>query len=197
MLREDDNDIQYKVKLGTWKKIISIVFRSKKRIFLLMGFSIMIGILDAVFPLINRYAIDVYFIGGDYSTWPYFIAFNIIVALAFGFSIWGFVYQAGIIEAETSFELRRQAFKNLQKLSFSYYDKTPQGWIMARMTSDARKLSLIISWGIIDFVWAISSMFFILVVLWFTFAKLALIVTIILPVMLAVAYVFRFSRGLF
>ena len=74
---------------------------------------IMIGILDAVFPLINRYAIDVYFIGGDYSTWPYFIAFNIIVALAFGFSIWGFVYQAGIIEAETSFELRRQAFKNL------------------------------------------------------------------------------------
>ena len=34
MLREDDNDIQYKVKLGTWKKIISIVFRSKKRIFL-------------------------------------------------------------------------------------------------------------------------------------------------------------------
>jgi len=191
MLREDDNDIQYKVKLGTWKKIISIVFRSKKRIFLLMGFSIMIGILDAVFPLINRYAIDVYFIGGDYSTWPYFIAFNIIVALAFGFSIWGFVYQAGIIEAETSFELRRQAFKNLQKLSFSYYDKTPQGWIMARMTSDARKLSLIISWGIIDFVWAISSMFFILVVLWFTFAKLALIVTIILPVMLAVAYVFR------
>ena len=62
---------------------------------------------------------------------------------------------------------------------------------MARMTSDARKLSLIISWGIIDFVWAISSMFFILVVLWFTFAKLALIVTIILPVMLAVAYVFR------
>ncbi|PKK97456.1 MAG: ABC transporter ATP-binding protein [Tenericutes bacterium HGW-Tenericutes-3] len=191
MNREDDNDIQYKVKLGTWKKIISIVFRSKKRIILLVSFSLMIGVLDAVFPLINRYAIDVYFIGGDYSTWPYFVAFNIIVALAFGFSIWGFVYQAGIIEAETSFELRRQAFKNLQRLSFSYYDKTPQGWIMARMTSDARKLSLIISWGIIDFVWAISSMFFILVVLWVTFAKLALIVTIILPVMLAVAYVFR------
>ena len=78
MQREDDNDIQYKVKLGTWKKIITIVFRSKKRIFLLVGFSLMIGILDAVFPLINRYAIDVYFIGGDYSTWPYFIAANIL-----------------------------------------------------------------------------------------------------------------------
>ena len=38
---------------------------------------------------------------------------------------------------------------------------------MARMTSDARKLSLIISWGIIDFVWAISSMFFIITYLLF------------------------------
>ncbi len=191
MQLQDDNDIQYKVKLGTWKKIITVVFKSKKRIFLLVGFSILIGILDASFPLINRYAIDVYFIGGDYSTWPYFVAVNIGVALAMGLSIWGFVNQAGIIEAETSFELRRQAFKNLQKLSFSYYDKTPQGWIMARMTSDARKLSLIVSWGIIDFVWGMSTMFFILIVLYITFAKLALIITIILPVMFAIAYVFR------
>lgn len=188
---EDDNDIQYKVQLGTWKKIIAIVFRSKKRIFLLAFYSSMIAILDATFPLINRYAIDVFFIGGDYSTWPYFIAVNILVACGFGLFIWGFIYQAGIIEAETSFELRRQAFKNLQTLSFSYYDKTPQGWIMARMTSDARKLSLIISWGIIDFVWAALSMLIILIVLYATFFKLALIVSIVLPVMLIVAFIFR------
>ncbi|MBN2299584.1 MAG: ABC transporter ATP-binding protein [Acholeplasmataceae bacterium] len=190
-MHDSDQDIMYKVQLGTWKKIIGIVFKSKKRIFLLILFSGFVSLLDSGFPLINRYAIDTFFIGGDYSTWPYFIAVNILVATGFGLGIWGFIYQAGIIEAEVSFELRRQAFKNLQMLSHTYFDKTPQGWIMARMTSDARKLSLIISWGIVDLVWAIFSMIIILTILYITFFKLAVIITIALPIMLFVAFVFR------
>lgn len=191
MHHEDDQDIQYKVKLGTWKKILSIVFQSKKRIFLLALFSGLLAVLDAIIPLFNRYAIDTFFVAGDYSTWPLFIVANLLLALGFGLCVWGFIHQAGIIEAETSYELRRQAFKNLQRLSYSYFDKTPQGWIMARMTSDARRLSLIISWGLVDFVWAGLSMLFILVILYITFFKLALIVTIVVPVMLVIAYFFR------
>ncbi len=191
MHHEDDNDVQYKVQLSTWKKIIGIVFQSKKRIFLLIFFSSFVAVLDALIPLVNRYAIDVFFVEGDYSTWPYFVAVNLLIAAGFGFSVWGFIRQAGIIEAETSYELRRQAFKNLQKLSYSYFDKTPQGWVMARMTSDARRLSLIISWGLVDFVWAGLSMLFILIILFITFFKLALIVTIVVPIMFVVAYFFR------
>lgn len=191
MQHEDDQDLSYKVHIGPWKKIVGIVFRSKKRMVLLILFSGMLAILDGAIPLLNRYAIDTFFVEGDYSTWPYFIVANLLLAAGFGLSVWGFVYQAGIVEAETSYELRRQAFKNLQTLSYSYFDQTPQGWIMARMTSDARKLSLIISWGIVDFVWAALSMIVILIVLFFTFWKLALIVSIILPIMLVIAWFFR------
>jgi ATP-binding cassette subfamily B protein len=191
MHHEDDQDIQYKVKLGTWKKIISIIFKSKKHLILLAIFSGAIALLDVLIPLLNRYAIDTFFVEGNYETWPYFVIANLGLAAAFGLVVWGFIYQAGIIEAETSYELRRQAFKNLQTLPYSYFDKTPQGWIMARMTSDARRLSLIISWGLVDFVWAGLSMLLILIVLYITFFKLALIITIVLPVMLIVAYLFR------
>ncbi|MDR4969102.1 MAG: ABC transporter transmembrane domain-containing protein, partial [Acholeplasmataceae bacterium] len=191
MQREDEHDVQYKIQLSTWKKILSIVFKSKKNLILLALFSGMLAILDGAFPLINRYAIDVFFVEGDYSTWPYFVAANLLVAAGFGLCVWGFIHQAGVIEADTSYELRRQAFKNLQTLSYSYFDQTPQGWVMARMTSDARRLSLIISWGLVDFVWAGLSMIIIMIILYATFAKLALIITIILPIMLAVAYVFR------
>jgi ATP-binding cassette subfamily B protein len=61
---------------------------------------------------------------------------------------------------------------------------------MARMTSDTRKLSLIISWGLVDFVWAGLQMVMILIVLYLTFIKLALIMTIVLPIMLLIAYIF-------
>jgi ATP-binding cassette, subfamily B, bacterial len=187
----DKQDIVYKVRIGTWKKIINIVFKSKKNLALLIFFSAFIAVLDGLIPLLNRYAVDTYFVGGDYGTWPWFVLINVVIAIFFGLSVWGFIYQAGIIEAETSYELRRQAFKNLQRLSYSYFDKTPQGWVMARMTSDARKLSLIISWGLIDFVWAGMSMVIIMVILYLEYPKLALIVTVILPVMLITAYIFR------
>ena len=48
MHHEDDNDVQYKVQLSTWKKIIGIVFQSKKRIFLLIFFSSFVAMLDAL-----------------------------------------------------------------------------------------------------------------------------------------------------
>jgi ATP-binding cassette, subfamily B, bacterial len=187
----EQQDDRQKVQLGTWKKIISIVFKSKKHFILLIMFASFLALLDGAIPLLNRYAIDTFFIAGEYETWPYFVVANLLLALGFGLSVWGFIKQAGIIEAETSYELRKQAFKNLQRLSFSYFDQTPQGWVMARMTSDARKLSLIISWGLVDFVWAGLSMFIILIVLFVTYAKLALIVTTIVPLMLLVAYYFR------
>ncbi|HOI85278.1 MAG TPA: ABC transporter ATP-binding protein [Acholeplasmataceae bacterium] len=189
-MHQDDQDIQYKVQFSTWKKIISIIFKSKKHLLLLIIYSGLLATLDVITPLFNRYAIDVFFVGGDYSTWPYYVAANLGLALAFGLVVWGFIYEAGIIEAEVSYELRRQAFENLQRLSYSYFDKTPQGWVMARMTSDTRKLSLIISWGLVDFVWAGLQMFMILVVLYLTFVKLALIMTVILPIMLLIAYIF-------
>lgn len=191
MIREDDQNVQHKVQIETWKKIVKIIFKSKKRIALLALFSSFVAILDGMFPLINRYAIDVFFIGGDYTTWPQFVILNIVIAALFGLFIWGFIYQAGIIEAETSYELRKQAFGNLQKLSYSYFDKTPQGWVMARMTSDARRLALIVSWGIVDIMWALLSMTTVMVVLYIIFPRLAVIISIVLPIMIIIAIFFR------
>lgn len=189
-MHQDDQDVQTKVQLSTWKKIIGIIFKSKKHLILLLIYSGLLATLDVLTPMFNRYAIDTFFVGGDYSTWPYYVIANLLLALSFGLVVWGFIYEAGIIEAEVSYELRRQAFENLQRLSYSYFDKTPQGWVMARMTSDTRKLSLIISWGLVDFVWAGLQMIMILIVLYLTFIKLALIMTIVLPIMLLLAYVF-------
>ncbi|HPG42538.1 MAG TPA: ABC transporter ATP-binding protein [Acholeplasmataceae bacterium] len=189
-MHQDDQDVQHKVQFSTWKKIISIIFKSKKHLILLIVYSGLLASLDVLTPMFNRYAIDTFFVGGDYSTWPYYIVANLALAVSFGLVVWGFIYEAGIIEAEVSYELRRQAFENLQRLSYSYFDKTPQGWVMARMTSDTRKLSLIISWGLVDFIWAGLQMIMILIVLYITFYKLALIMTIVLPVMFVIAYIF-------
>lgn len=113
------------------------------------------------------------------------------VSIAYGVCVFSFLFFAGKVEIETSYELRKEAYLNLQKLPFSYFDKTAQGWIMARVTSDSRKLSEIISWGIVDLLWGLLSMIGILGVLLVVNIKLSLIVLVILPIMILLTIVIR------
>lgn len=189
---QDEVDVLKKVNLNTWRRIIQVVFKKHpSHIVRLVVFMLGIATLDVIFPQLNRYAIDTFFIEGDYSHLTLFVVVSFIVALLFGILVWAFIKQAITIEAMTSHELRRLAFENIQTLSFSYFDKTPQGWVMARMTSDASKLSEVISWGLLDFLWALFSMVFITIVLVITNIKLALIILLIIPVMLIVSQIFR------
>jgi ATP-binding cassette subfamily B protein len=189
---QDEIDVIKKVNIKTWKRIIEVVFKKEPAHIIRLGLYMLgIAIFDVIFPQLNRYAIDTFFIDRNFDyLWP-FMAISFSVALGFGLLVWAFIRQAITIEAITSHELRRLAFENLQRLSFSYFDKTPQGWVMARMTSDASKLSEVISWGLLDFLWALFSMVFITLVLIFTNFRLALIIIIIIPIMLGISHLFR------
>lgn len=188
---EDQEFREEKVNFNTWKKILKTVLKSKNNVVLLFVFVISLAILESLTPLLNRYAIDTFFKAKEFDTFVPFVIINVLVAIGFGFTIWGFIYQAGRIEVSVNYELRKQSFETLQRLSFSYFDKTPQGWVMARMTSDSRRLANIISWGLVDFLWSAVVMFVILIVMYLMNWKLALIVTAAIPFMAIIAIYFR------
>ena len=188
---QDEFDGLKKVQLSTWKRVIDIVFQNKSHLVKLGLFMAGITVLDIIFPQLNRYAIDVFFIEKNMVTLIPFIIISVLVASGFGLLVWAFIKKAILIEATVSHELRRQAFDNLQRLSFSYFDKTPQGWVMARMTSDASRLSEVISWGLLDMLWAFFSMIFITVALLATNIRLGLIIVTIIPIMFLISQFFR------
>jgi ATP-binding cassette subfamily B protein len=64
-----------------------------------------------------------------------------------------FIRLTGALAARVAHDLREDGFGRLQDLSFSYYDRRPAGWIMARMTSDTDRLARILSWGLLDVTW--------------------------------------------
>ena len=179
----EDNNTHY--NNHPWRKIFKTVFKKKKYAIGLIVSISFLAVLDTLYPFINKYALDHYF--GDNPSFDnvnIFIWFYIGVAVIYGLTIFSFIFFAGKIEAYTSYELRKEAYLNLQKLPFSYFDKTAQGWIMARLTSDSRKLSEIISWGVVDLLWGLITMFGILGILMVLNIKLALIILIILPIIL-------------
>lgn len=193
MSNYDENDYQSeKFSAGIWKKLIKLVIKRKKHLILMIIFVLGLAALDVIYPLLNRYAIQTYFSDNpDFSSKPYFILAYIGLALGYLITVWGFIKMAGVVEVEVGYELREEAFKRLQILPFSYYDKTPAGWIMARLTSDSRKLATIISWGIVDLLWGMLTMVGILIIMFVINWRLALIITALLPILLVVSIYFR------
>lgn len=181
----------------TWKKIIHYLKPLKKQIILGVIFVVLIGILDATFPIITRSVLDYVEDVIENKTklnmnilYLFGVIFFVFLTLQSIF-VYMFIKKAGTVEVELSYSLRKAAFSKLQSLSFSYFNNTPVGWIMARLTSDARRLSEIISWGIIDASWGLMMMLAVMIVMFIFNYKLALITLAVTPIIVIVSFFFR------
>lgn len=187
--KQENND---KIDFKVWKKIFKLIFKSKKNVIFIIISMLALSILDITFPLLSSKALDVFF--GDnpqYDLMWLFISAYVVIAFLYAITIYTFIKRASYIEAEVAHEIREEAFVHLQDLSLSYYDKNAAGWIMARLTSDSRKLAEIISWGIVDMIWGIATMLGILVMLLITFPLLALVIILLTPIIFVICLYFR------
>lgn len=106
-------------------------------------------------------------------------------------SVFGFIYLVGILAERVRYDLRKKMFNHLQELSLSYFSQTPVGWIMSRLTSDTERLADLMTWGILDVTWAIINIATAAIFMFIINAKLAMIVIVMLPILIIVAFRFR------
>lgn len=192
-----EQDFTNKINLKTWRKIIHYMKPLKKHIILGIISVVLIGVGDALFPVITRGVLD--YVDGvinkgeklNYNVLYLYGALFFVFISFQSFFVYKFIKHGGTIEVELSYNLRKAAFSKLQALSFSYYNNTPVGWIMARLTSDARRLSEIISWGIIDASWGLMMMVSVTIVMFIFNPKLALITLAVTPIIIIVSIIFR------
>ena len=182
-------EIDYsKTNIHPWRKIFQLLKIYKKSAVLMLVFVILLSILDVTYPLLNQYAILHYIELKEFETVPVYITVYVVFALVYGLIVTGFIYFGCNIQYGIAYELRKEAFIKLQLLSFSYYDDTPQGWIMARVTSDSRKISYILSFGFVDLLWSALLMLCILIIMFVKNPMLSLIILITVPVVFCVSY---------
>lgn len=160
----------------------------------LIGFVVLISIVaaqDGIFNLLKKQIIDAGITPGDTAALTRVIALYAVVAVLQAGGVFGFIYLAGILGERIQYDLRRAMFNHLQTLSFAYFDRTPVGWIMSRVTSDSSRIADLVTWGAVDVTWAVMSIataaVFMLILNW----QLALIVLTIIPVLVVVASYFQ------
>lgn len=90
------------------------------------------------------------------------------------------------VSQEIIYDIREDLFAHLQKLPFSYYDSRPAGKILVRVINYVNSVSDILSNGIINMVLELVNIVFIVIFMFLTDAKLALVVIAGLPVFIAI-----------
>jgi ATP-binding cassette subfamily B protein len=70
----------------------------------------------------------------------------------------------GFVGEKVRYDLRQKMFNHLQSLSLSYYNQTPVGWIMSRVTNDTERVAELVTWGLLVPTWGViniaTSMYF-------------------------------------
>jgi hypothetical protein len=89
--------------------------------------------------------------------------------------------------------LRRDTFHRVQELSFSYFDKTNSGWLIARMNNDTSSIGDVLSWDIISMFWALFDLFFTLITMFTNNWLLSLVVCASIPVVAIIIPLFERS----
>jgi ATP-binding cassette subfamily B protein len=159
-----------------------------------LGFIITImltSIIDAYFTYLNKEIVDMGITLRDRSALTRIaIVYGVFQILQAGF-VFTFIYLAGVLGERVQYDLRKMLFNHLQELSLSYYAQNAVGRLIARVTSDTGRVSELLTWGVVDTTWAImnitTSLIFMVIINW----RLALIVSVIIPVMVFIAVQFR------
>lgn len=175
--KEFDKKFDYRL----WVAILKQALPHRKLIFILTAVMVVNALIDAILPLITRYGIDKMIIPRTYDNLVPFIAIYIGAILVQFVMVFLLIDLAGRVETGMNYDLRRNCYRKLQSMSFSYYDRTPTGWIVARLTSDISRLGDIVAWGIVDLVWGLAMIAFVLSVIFVLSWQLALILVAMLP----------------
>lgn len=122
----------------------------------------------------------------------------LVFALVRGLFAFIQAYAAEATSQGIAFDLRNEIFAKLQRLSFSYYDRTQTGQLMIRATDDVEKVRLFIAQGLMMAVGAFLLLGATLIILFSINWQLTIVVLPILPLTLVLFMFFgRVTQPLF
>lgn len=176
-----ENVTNEKLNLTIWKDFLKILKPYKKEFIKMALIAVVIGIMDTIFPLLSKYAIDNFVEKSSYDGLAVFGMVYLVAIILFAITVYLFISRAGKLEVYMAYDIRKVGFEKLQSLSMSYYDTRAIGWLMSRMTSDIQTLSDTISWGLVDFSWGLTMMISVTIAMFILNYKLALIALTVIP----------------
>lgn len=153
--------------------------------------SLLLALTALAGPKIIQVAIDDYITTGDTAGIIRLSIYYFLVVIASFILEYGREWLTSYVGQQAMFDLRKQIFAKLQKLSLSYTDKNPVGGLMTRVTNDVASLNELFSQGFTTMAGDLFLLVAIAGILLYKNWFLALLVFSTIPVLLAASWWFR------
>ena len=191
MQQQQEKDFTKRLDAGLWRRLIGYMKPYHRHLLLIMATMAVSALCDTLFPLLTREAIDRFATQQPTGALLGFIARYVATVLLQTGCIFAFCQLCGRAECGINRHIRKLSFHRLEELSFSYYDQTPVGFIISRMTSDTARLGETVAWGLVDLFWSAAYIVITAVSMFLLNARMALLVLSVMPVIAVVAVWFQ------
>ena len=149
------------------------------------------GLLQLVGPLLTQQVIDVALPARDAAmAWRAALLFAGSLVLAFGCS-YGETMLTALLGQRVMRDLRQQLFEHVQRLSISFYDRTPVGRLVTRVTSDVEALNELFTAGVVAGLGDLFTLLAIAVMMIVTDWRLAIASFAVIPLVYLTSHVFQ------
>ncbi len=172
-------------------RLIPYIKQYAPKIIFMIILGVLSSLIDSVFPIFNRYALDNFVGKKTLEGLTLFVILYVVVLVIQVIDNFICCYMCGQVELSVDRDLRNAAFSHLQTLSFAYFNQNNVGYIHARVMSDTGKIGVMVSWRMMDIVWQGAYIIFVLVMMLALNVKLALYVMILVPIAVVLVMYFQ------
>lgn len=153
---------------------------------LLAGFAVLT-------PVILMTAIDDFIANKDFSRLLYFTIAMIVVLLIQVFFQFSFIYYANWVGQHIIRDIRAKTFRKILQFKMGYFDNSSVGKLVTRVVSDIETIANFFTQGVFMIVSDVLKMIVVIIVMFFTNWKLALIALATLPVLIYATKLFQIA----
>lgn len=180
-----DEDLEEPFNIKHLLRASSYILKYKKQMIMALIFSALAGLANLIGPMLTQKSLDEVIPAKDMTM--LFVLTGLFIGAVIISVIFASIRSKIMVNVSQKiiYDIRRDLFEHLQKLSFQYYDDRPHGKILIRVVNYVNSVSDMLSNGLINIILEVINLIFIVAFMLMVDVQLALVVLCGVPILAA------------
>jgi ATP-binding cassette subfamily B protein len=173
------------------KRVLKAVRPQRKLLIAAVAITVFLALLSPVRPLLVQYTIDTFVLGKSTGNLAFYAVIMISVLLVEAFGQFGSSYVSNLLGQSVIRDLRTKVYNHVLSLNVKYFDRNPIGMLITRVVSDIETIASVFTEGIVIVFGDLLQLSVVLIVMFYTDWRLALISISTIPLLLIATNIFK------